>query len=61
MPDIKEGRFEVFWSQEDEEWVARHTAYPSLSWLDPDRPDRALQALRIAIQYDQDLQDGRYD
>lgn len=60
MPDIKEGRFEVFWSQEDEEWVARHTAYPSMSWLDP-LPHRALHSLHAAIRYDQDLQDGRYD
>lgn len=36
--------FTVFWSPEDEMWVAVCDIAPSLSWLD-DSPDRALRFL----------------
>jgi len=35
----------VFWSEEDESWVATGTRYPSLSQLEDD-PVEALQELR---------------
>lgn len=35
----------VEWSEEDQEWVATHPDYPSLSWLDED-PNAAKRGLR---------------
>lgn len=36
--------FTVAWSSEDGEYVATHSAYPSLSWLD-ENPTSALRGL----------------
>lgn len=50
MPDIKEGKFEIFWSQEDQEWVARHTVrHPSASGLSDNSPVSALEVLLEVI------------
>lgn len=36
---------DVRWSEEDQEYVATHPSYPSLSWLDAD-PDEARRGLK---------------
>ena len=41
-------RYSVHWSEEDEEWVGRCDAFPSLSWLAP-RRDEALAGIRELV------------
>jgi len=31
---MNEGIISVFWSEADSEWVAIHSDFPSLSWID---------------------------
>ena len=38
----------VFWSDEDQEYVAIDSRYPSLSWLDPD-PIVAYEGIRSLV------------
>ena len=40
--------YRVTWSEEDEEYVALCTEFPSLSWL-ADTPEEALQGLRQVV------------
>lgn len=42
------GLYCVNWSSEDEEYVGTCSAFPSLSWLDPD-PDEALKGIRQLV------------
>lgn len=44
----KEGKFAIFWSEEDQEWVAIHSEFPSLSGL-ADSPVAALEVLLEAM------------
>lgn len=32
---MKRGTISIFWSDDDQEYVATHSDYPSLSWLEP--------------------------
>ena len=41
-------RYTVHWSEDDEEWVGRCDAFPSLSWLAPGR-DEALAGIRDLV------------
>lgn len=41
-------RYTVYWSDDDDEWVGRCDAFPSLSWLAPD-PDGALHGIRQLV------------
>lgn len=45
------GRYSVFWSDLDKEYVAIHSGFPSMSWLDVD-PGQALAGLRKLINSD---------
>lgn len=45
------GRYLLFWSNADNEYVATHSGMPSLSWLDPD-PVEAVRGLRKIIESD---------
>jgi len=42
-------RYQVFWSEEDGEWVATCDAFPSLSHLD-EKPTGALEGLLDLIR-----------
>ena len=44
----EEGPYHLHWSEPDNEWVATHDGFPSLSWLDKDR-DVALARLKAII------------
>lgn len=41
-------RYSVHWSEDDQEWVGRCDAFPSLSWLAPSR-DEALAGIRDLV------------
>ena len=41
-------RYTVYWSDDDQEWVGRCDAFPSLSWLAPD-PVGALAGIRKLV------------
>lgn len=57
---MTEGQYEVFWDPGQELWVARHTAHLE-EYYDPDTPDRALQGLRVLLQTDGGVRNGRVD
>jgi len=42
-------RFNVIWSEEDEEFVGLCDAFPSLSWLAPTR-EKALQGIQLVVK-----------
>ena len=41
-------RYTAHWSEDDQEWVGRCDAFPSLSWLAPDR-DEALAGIKDLV------------
>ena len=41
-------RYFAHWSEEDQEWVGRCDAFPSLSWLAPEQ-DEALAGIRDLV------------
>ena len=41
-------RYTVHWSEDDQEWVGRCDAFPSLSWLAPERQE-ALAGIRESV------------
>ena len=41
-------RYTVHWSEDDQEWVGRCDAFPSLSWLAPERQE-ALAGIRELV------------
>jgi hypothetical protein len=47
--------FTVVWSPDDDEYVATHSAYQSLSWLDQD----PVSALRGLVGVMDDIESGR--
>lgn len=42
---MNEGIIEVFWSDEDKSWVAVHSDFPSLSYLDDESHEAAVVGL----------------
>lgn len=53
--ELKDCTFEVFWSDEDREWVGRCREFPSMSWLDAD-PLKALAGIRKLVE--QEIEEG---
>lgn len=53
-PDKRFLKIKVFWSERDQEFVAVHPQFPSLSHLDPDRrkAKRGLQKLLRVVRAD---------
>ena len=43
------GRFTASWSEEDQEWIGRCHAFPSLSWLAPSQ-DEALSGIQALVE-----------
>lgn len=43
------GHFALFWSEEDNEYVATHSGFPSMSWMDP-LPEAALRGMRDMVR-----------
>ena len=48
MPSANSYRFTAHWSQDDQEWVGRCDAFPSLSWLASER-DEALSGIKDLV------------
>lgn len=46
--EINPGRISLRWSEEDAEYVATHSGFPSMSWLDAD-PVEAVRGIVQAI------------
>lgn len=46
---MKQGEIKVWWSDEDAEYVAVHSNYPSLSWLEA-TPEGAVAGLACMLQ-----------
>ena len=48
LTKFDETEIQVFWSSEDQEFVAVHPRFPSLSFLDPER-NQAEQGMRLLL------------
>lgn len=47
--------FSVSWSEEDQEYIGKHAAYPSLSWLSSSR-EGALDGIISLVQENEEVE-----
>lgn len=54
--DVSKYTYQVFWSEEDNEFVATVAEFPSLSWLDSDRSCAEQELLKLVAEVVEDMQ-----
>ena len=58
IPSARHPRYEISFSNEDREWVATSSEFPSLSWLagTPEEAMKGLEKLIKAVEADLDIE-----
>ncbi|BAU96241.1 hypothetical protein N24_1979 [Corynebacterium suranareeae] len=54
--DVNKYTYKVFWSEEDQEYVATVAEFPSLSWLASDRQKAESGLLHLVAEVIEDLE-----
>lgn len=54
--DVNKYTYKVFWSEEDQEYVATVAEFPSLSWLAPDRQEAEFGLLDLVSEVIEDME-----
>jgi hypothetical protein len=55
---LKDCKFLVHWSEEDEEWVATCDKFPSMSWLGKSARDALMGMMNQTLETIRDMKQG---